>query len=107
MFDDFGVMAQEIQRSNDIALKKTNNIHLYKLNEVYCPASFFLQMTANLLEEGLEYVSSEENSFSAEINPAAIAYDEPVADEEHPIKESTWTKYKTMARRSTIALYFA
>ena len=51
MFDDFATIVKEGMGQLDFS--NLHNIHLYKLQSLYFPASYIIQETANFLEFGL------------------------------------------------------
>lgn len=71
MFDDFAISAK--QATGEINLSNMTNIHLYRLQSMYFPTSYFLQMTYDkMFQVGAEL--QMDNSYSTTITVPTIEY---------------------------------
>ena len=73
MFDDFAVIAREI--TNNLSFSNIENLHLYRLQDIYVPASVFLDATYKVLAKESDALLSG-NEFSVAIeNIPTINYE--------------------------------
>lgn len=100
MFDDFAIIGHEI---TDALPNSIENIHLYKLQDMYFPASMFLDATYNAFK-GLENELLNGNGFQAVIEAPTINYSYEYGEK----FEERWQNVKYTAETNTkITLYFA
>ena len=71
MFDDFSVVAKQL--TNQIPLATSTHLHFYRLQDLYFPSSYFLQMTADKMEE-LQTMAYAEESYNTHISVPTINY---------------------------------
>ena len=102
MFDDFSIVAKEM--SEEMIFSNVENIHLYNLNGVYFPASYFLQATYNAMisiKDKLITIQTGDNmGFKATITTPGISYTPPMSEEK-------WENVKGQAEGAKIDLAFA
>lgn len=101
MFDDFAQIAQEA--SGEIAYSSIENIHLYKLNGFYVPASYFINATLNCLL-GLETLSTSDAFFTKIKAPGHVDYDR--THEKPNPTPADWESVRGQASKIDIHLYF-
>ena len=97
MFDDFAVVAKNL--TNQIDLSNIKNIHLYKLQSMYFPASYFLQMTYNRLLN-MEQELYNDNAFRTNITVPTINYNESLKKSGIPM-QTRWEMVKAEAEKNT------
>ena len=71
MFDDFSIVAKQL--TNQLPLATSTHLHFYRLQDLYFPSSYFLQMTADKMEE-LQDIAYLENSYNTHISVPTINY---------------------------------
>ena len=102
MFDDFSIVAKEM--SEEMIFSNVENIHLYNLNGVYFPASYFLQATYNAMisiKDKLITIQTGDNmGFKATITTPSVSYTPPMSEEK-------WENVKGQAEGAKIDLAFA
>jgi hypothetical protein len=49
MFDDFAIIGREV--TEKMHFSNIENLHLYRLQDIYVPASFFLDATYNVFQK--------------------------------------------------------
>ena len=110
MFDDFAVIGKEI--TNEMSLGNAHSLHLYRLQDMYFPASMFLDATYQALTFAKDELL-EGNGFIASINkvPTINYYidDNFTPDISYGLKFiDRWTGVKNAAEKGTsIHLHFA
>lgn len=100
MFDDFSVIAKEV--TEGLTFSNASAIHLYNLQGVYVPASYFLQQTYNIMMQIGEELSSG-NGFKATITAPSISYSRSMA----PTMAERWEIVKQEGSKVYIDLVFA
>lgn len=100
MFDDFAAIAKEAATS--FAFSSIDNIHLYKLNGVYVPASYFLKATYENLAQIQESTISADKFIASIKPPNDVDYSRTHAG---PTAED-WNTVKSKAESATITLHF-
>ena len=102
MFDDFSIVAKET--SEEMIFSNIENIHLYNLNGIYFPASYFLQATYNAMisiKDKLVTIQTGDNmGFKATITTPGVSYTPPMSEEK-------WENVKGQAEGAKIDLAFA
>lgn len=107
MFDDFAIIAREAVSKEQLRFSKVENIHLYKLQDGYYPASYFLEQTYNKMREVADLLENG-NAVSAIINQPTIDYYNKIEGAGGPGLASRWSKVRNIARLNTkIKLVFA
>lgn len=105
MFDDFSIIGRDIAKQS--MYNNITNIHLYKLQDTYYPASVFLEVTYQTLSSCLQNMQSNilaGNAFSVSIN----APDVPYTGEEAPRLVDRWPVVRTFAEtHNKITIEFA
>lgn len=101
MFDDFAIMGREVIQG-DLQFSNVENIHLYKLQDTYVPASFFLQATYSAMSQ-IEDALLSGNAIKTKITPPALSYtrDPSVSF------ASQWEDVKKQAEKVSIKMSFA
>ena len=100
MFDDFSIIAKEV--TERLTFSNASAIHLYNLQGVYVPASYFLQQTYNVMTQvGEELI--EGNGFKATITTPSISYSRSMA----PTMAERWEIVKQEGSKVYIDLVFA
>ena len=95
MFDDFSIIAKEI--TQNLQYEKLENIHLYQLQGIYVPASYFLQQTYNAMVG----IKDSLNRFSATITKPTstdLQYKKPTKKEE---QSQQWEELRDTAKNNT------
>ena len=97
MFDDFSLVAGELTKKLDFTNMK--NIHFYRLESMYFPASFFLQMTHDkMLNIATELY--QEESYTTSISAPTIDYYDTYKDSKIPM-EQRWEEVHDFAEENT------
>ena len=105
MFDDVQQIAQTTV--NDIATSTVTNIHFYKLNGVYVPASYFLYSVASILQNSEIFGVNQGDAMTAAITPASIEYTRPQpGDKNYPTSEQDWNNVRDQGKKSNIKIAF-
>ena len=104
MFDDFGVIAK--QATSTIQLNNVTNLHLYHINDIYVPASLFLQAVYEKMDQVQDSILSE-SAFSTIITgiPTINYKNNPLAYGPNLI--SRWGPVKEKSNSINIELEFA
>lgn len=102
MFDDFTIIGQEI--TDDMQFSNVENIHLYRLQDTYFPASMFLDATYQAMNKVKDELLAG-NGFTVNISVPTINY--YGQDWDIPF-EQRWNVVREQARKGTsISLHFA
>lgn len=104
MFDDFGVIAK--QATSAIQFSNITNLHLYHINDIYVPASLFLQAVYEKMNQVQDSILSE-SAFSTIITgiPTINYKNNPLAYGPNLI--SRWGPVKEKSNSINIELEFA
>lgn len=99
MFDDFSVIAKEV--TEDLHFSNVSAIHLYNLNGVYVPASYFLNATYNVMQQVGDALQNGD-AFQATIKAPSVSYSRSMGG----TMESRWETIKEQGSKSTVTLAF-
>ena len=103
MFDDFAVIAREI--TNNLSFSNIENLHLYRLQDIYVPASVFLDATYKVLAKESDALLSG-NEFSVAIeNIPTINYEVDKFQYGSQFAER-WRKVKEQSDNISVKLMF-
>ena len=102
MFDDFAIIGREV--TEKMHFSNIENLHLYRLQDIYVPASFFLDATYNVFQKlGSDILDGM--GFTATIKVPTIDYYNNYQDQSFKQK---WSAVKETAEKNTsIHLHFA
>lgn len=97
MFDDFALVAKEL--SQKLELTNIKNIHFYRLQSMYFPASYFLQMTYNKMQDIAIELFNEE-SYTTSISVPTINYYKTYQNSSVPMAQR-WEQVRDTAEANT------
>lgn len=101
MFDDFSNIAKDA--AQELVLSNLENIHLYRLQDMYFPTSYFLEETYKTMLAGYENFLSF-NGMSVQIKVPTINYEEKYGDYDERCNnelERRFKEVKEMAEQNT------
>lgn len=103
MFDDFSIIGKEI--TENMSFSNLQNLHLYKLQDIYIPASTFLYATYDAFQS-LGQELFEGNGFTANIKVPTIDYEKNF--KKRGAFATRWIPVREAAEKGTeIHLHFA
>lgn len=100
MFDD----VNEIAESITVPETSATSVHLYKLNGIYIPISYYLYAVAGMTTQIFEIDPQE--AATASITPATIVYSRPIPGVHAPTSAKDWNKVKGQAEKTKINVHF-
>lgn len=99
MFDDFSVIAKEV--TEELNYSNVDVLHLYNLNGVYVPASYFLQQTYYYLTKSGDEISKGD-AFKTYISAPKITY----SRDKSKTMQTQWEEIKSAGSDVHISLVF-